>query len=108
MTLVEMAEAPASLRSWLSKARRGPVVATVNGRPVVALTPIRDGDWERLVVASHPAFLRLLAESRKRCQPGLGILTEELRRRLKRRRAAVRGGAAAKRRAPRPSRRSGR
>ena len=86
MMLVEMAEAATSLRTLVSRARREPVVLTLRGRPVVALTPIEDGDWENLVVASHPAFRRLMKQSRERCKPGQGISTEEMRRRLKRRR----------------------
>jgi antitoxin (DNA-binding transcriptional repressor) of toxin-antitoxin stability system len=59
---VETAEAPASLRGWVTRARKVPVVLTVNGRPVVALMPLRDGDWERLVLAAHPAFRRILGQ----------------------------------------------
>ena len=103
MMLVEMAEAPASLRNWVTKARKVPVILTVDGRPAVALTPLQDGDWERLALAVHPTFRRILAESRQRCKPGQGISTAEMRRRLKRRRAA---GPPIHRRAPRPARRS--
>jgi hypothetical protein len=46
------------------------------------------GNGERLALAVHPTFRRILAESRQRCKPGQGISTAELRRRLKRRRAA--------------------
>ena len=86
MMLVEMADAATSLRTLVSRAHREPVVLTLRGRPVVALTPIEDGDWESLVVASHPTFRRLLKQSRERCKPGQGVSTEEMRRRLKRRR----------------------
>lgn len=104
MTLVEMAEAPPSLRGWVTKARKVPVVLTVNGRPAVALTPLRDGDWERLVLAAHPVFRRILEESRQRCKPGQGISTAEMRRRLKQRRLAE--ASSGRRRAPRPAQRS--
>jgi antitoxin (DNA-binding transcriptional repressor) of toxin-antitoxin stability system len=107
MMLVEIGEAPAALRGWVTRARKVPVVLTVNGRPVVALTPLRDGDWERLVVAAHPAFRRILEQSRQRCRAGQGISTAEMRRRLKQRRAEAEGSSG-RRRAPRPARKPAR
>lgn len=97
MTKLEMADAPPPLRGWLASTKRKPAVLTVHGRPVAALTPIDDGEWERLVVALHPGFQRLLRESRERCPPGKGISTAEMRRRLARRQGAT---AARPRRGP--------
>lgn len=106
MRFVEMAEAPVSLRGWVTRARKVPVVLTVHGRPAVALTPLRGGDWERLVLEAHPAFRRILEESRRRCKPGQGISTAEMRRRLKQRRLAEAKGSSHRRRAPRPARKA--
>lgn len=89
MVLVEMTEVPESVKSWVAKARKGPVVLTVNGRPVAAVTPLDEGDWERLVVSGHPAFRSIIEQSRAGCPAGQGISTEEMRKRLKRRRAAA-------------------
>ena len=104
MILVEMTDAPSSVKSWVAKARKGPVVLTVNGRPVAAVTPLDEGDWERLVVSGHPAFRKMIEESRERCRAGQGISTEEMRRRLKRRRAVAATEPAGHHRAPRPAR----
>jgi hypothetical protein len=104
--LVEMTEAPASVKGWVARARKAPVVLTINGRPVAAVTPLDEGDWERLVVSCHPAFRSILEQSRERCRAGQGISTEEMRRRLKRRRAAAAAGPSSRRSAPRPARRS--
>ena len=106
MMFVEMAEAPVWLRGWVTKARKVPVVLTVDGRPAVALTPLRDGDWERLVLAAHPAFRRILEQSRQRCKPGQGISTAEMRRRLKQRPRAGAAGSSGLRRGPRPARKA--
>jgi antitoxin (DNA-binding transcriptional repressor) of toxin-antitoxin stability system len=106
MILVEMTEAPASVKDWVARARKVPVVLTIKGRPVAAVTPLDEGDWERLVVSCHPAFRRILEQSRERCRPGQGISTEEMRRRLKQRRAAAAAGPSGHRRAPRPARRA--
>jgi hypothetical protein len=45
------------------------------------------------VLEDHPAFRRILEESRQRCKPGQGISTAQMRRRLKKRRRAVAAGA---------------
>ena len=106
MILVEMTEAPASVKGWVARARKVPVVLTINGRPVAAVTPLDEGDWERLVVSCHPSFRSIIEQSRERCRAGQGISTEEMRRRLKRRRAAA-AARPSSRRATRPARRSG-
>jgi hypothetical protein len=106
MILVEMTEAPESVKSWVARARKVPVVLTMKGRPVAAVTPLDEGDWERLVVSCHPAFRRMIEESRERCRAGQGISTEEMRRRLKRRRTAAATGTSGHRRVPRPARRA--
>jgi antitoxin (DNA-binding transcriptional repressor) of toxin-antitoxin stability system len=48
MILVEMTDAPSSVKSWVAKARKAPLVLTVKGRPVAAVTPLDEGAWERL------------------------------------------------------------
>ena len=79
---------------------------TIKGRPVAAVTPLDEGDWERLVVSFHPAFRSIIEQSRAGCPAGQGISTEEMRKRLKRRRAAAAAGPSGHRRAPRPARSS--
>ena len=56
MIFVEMTEAPASVKGWVARARKVPVVLTIKGRPVAAVTPLDEGDWERLVVSCRRAF----------------------------------------------------
>jgi mRNA-degrading endonuclease RelE of RelBE toxin-antitoxin system len=92
-------------KGWVARARKVSVVLTIKGRPVAAITPLDEGDWERLVVSCHPAFRSNIEQSRERCPAGQGISTEEMRRRLKRRRAAA-VARPSNRRAPRPARRS--
>jgi hypothetical protein len=57
-------------------------VVTRKGKPVVAATPIRKGDWESLAVATSPTFLAIVERSRASHKPGTGISTAEMRRRL--------------------------
>jgi hypothetical protein len=58
------------------------VVVTRRGKPILAVTPIRKGDWESLAVATSPKFLAIVERSRASHKPGTGISTAEMRRRL--------------------------
>ena len=80
MTRVEIADATASLSEYTRKMRNEPVVVTRRGRPVAALMPLSEEDWEDLVVGTHPAFVRFMRRSRARYKPGTGVPLEEIRR----------------------------
>ncbi len=82
MKTVEMAEATASLSEYAQQARKEAVIVTVHGKPVVALTPLRNTDWENLTVSNDPKFQELMQRSRATCKPGSGISSNEMRRRL--------------------------
>ena len=56
------------------------VVVTRGGKPVLALTSIKGGDWETVALATNPKFMAIIERSRKSREPGLS--TEEMRRRL--------------------------
>ena len=80
MRTVEMAKATASLRDYARKMRRRPLVVTRRGKPVVALMPLSESDWEDLVVSAHPKFVALMKRSYARYKPGTGTSLEDLRR----------------------------
>jgi len=93
MKTIELADAAtASFSDVVGVALREPVVITLKGRPVVALTAIgTQTDLENLIVSSDPQFRALIERSRSRYPPGTGLSTDEVRQRLglpaKRRRA---------------------
>lgn len=80
MMRVEMADATASLSEYAKKARKEPVVVMQRGKPVAALLPVTEDDWEDFVVGTHPGFLALIERSRARFRAGHGIPLEEIRR----------------------------
>lgn len=82
MKTVEMSEATRALSELAEPGRHEPVIVTRHGKPVAAVVPIEDTDLETLSLGTNPDFLALIAESRRRCAPGQGISTEEMRARL--------------------------
>ena len=82
MKTIDIADATASLSDYAAKGLKEAVVVTRGGKPVLALTPIRKGDWESIALATNPKFLAIVERSRTSHKPGTGISTAEMRRRL--------------------------
>ncbi len=80
MKTIDVAEATDTLSDYARKGLKEALVVTRRGKPLLALTPIRRGDWERIAVATNPKFLAIIERSRKSHRPGRS--TEEMRRRL--------------------------
>ena len=80
MKTIDVAEATDTLSDYALKGLKEALVVTRRGKPLLALTPIRRGDWESIAVATNPKFLAIIERSRKSRKPGLS--TEEMRRRL--------------------------
>jgi prevent-host-death family protein len=77
---VEIADATASLSEYARALRRQPVVVMRRGKPVAALMPIDENDWEDMVVGTHPAFIALIERSRARYKAGQGVSFAEIKR----------------------------
>jgi len=83
MKTIELAKATEALSKYARKARRGPLIVTVNGKPVAALTAIASTtDLENLAVSNDPGFKALIERSRRLYPAGTGLSTTEVRRRL--------------------------
>jgi len=82
MKTLEMAKATAPLVEYAQEVTEEPVILTVDGKPVVALVPIEDTDWETVTLSTHPRFLALIKQSRARQKAEGGISSSEMRRRL--------------------------
>ena len=80
MKTIDVAEATDTLSDYARKGLKEALVVTRRGKPLLALTPIRRGDWESIAVATSPKFQAIIERSRKSRRPGLS--TEEMRRRL--------------------------
>ncbi len=79
MRKLKMSEATASLAEYTRDLKQGPLVVTVNGKPVAALVPIEGMDWESLCVGTSPIFLDIIERSRRRFEAEGGIPSKELR-----------------------------
>ena len=83
MKKLELSEATDSLAKYAQAIENEPVIVTDNGRPVAALLPIENADWETVTLSSDPRFLALIERSRTRQHAEGGISSEAMRRRLK-------------------------
>ena len=65
------------------QARRQRIVVTVRGRPMVAIVPIEEEDFEGLDIDLYPELRKSLEEGEKAFDRGEGISLAEVKRRLK-------------------------
>jgi prevent-host-death family protein len=82
MKTIELDAATESLAEYAREVGEGPVILTLNGKPVAALVAIEDTDLESLSLSTHPQFVTLIERSRARLQTEGGISSDEMRRRL--------------------------
>jgi prevent-host-death family protein len=82
MRTLELAEATDPLAEYARRVSDGPVIVTIDGKPIAALVPIENADLETVTLSTHPQFLALIERSRSRQAAEGGISGEEMRRRL--------------------------
>ncbi len=82
MKTLDLTKATAPLAKYARDAKKETVVITRRGRPMAAVVPISNADWETISLSTNPDFLALIERSRARCKPGQGISSAEMRRRL--------------------------
>ncbi|MBI2912269.1 MAG: type II toxin-antitoxin system prevent-host-death family antitoxin [Chloroflexi bacterium] len=82
MTTIELEKATAALSQYVADTAQGPVILTVNGKPVAALVAIENADLETVTLSTNPRFLALIERSRVRQEAEGGVSVPEMRRRL--------------------------
>lgn len=83
MKTIELADATAALSVYARRASTEPLVVTVKGKPVAALTAIgSQTDLENLAVSNHPGFKALIERSRRLYPAGSGLTTKQVRKQL--------------------------
>jgi len=82
MKTLEIDKASAPLGEYVKEIKEEPVIITVDGNPVAALVSIENTDWETITLSTHPQFIELIEQSRKRQKAERRISSEEMRRRL--------------------------
>lgn len=83
MRTIEMDQATESLAKYARKASKATLVVTDYGKPIAALVPLPNTDWETATLSSNPKFMDIIKRSRTRIKTEGGITSAELRRRLK-------------------------
>jgi prevent-host-death family protein len=82
MKLIDRHEARQSLGECAEKVGNEPVIVTRNGKPIAALLPIGDSDWETISLSLNPEFIGIIQRSRARHEAEGGVSSDEMRRRL--------------------------
>ena len=82
MKTLEMAKAVDPLAKYAQRLNKSPVILTERGKPVAALVPIQNADWETVRLSTHPGFLALIERSRARQKREGGLTSREVRKRL--------------------------
>ena len=82
MKTLELRNAGGSVATYVSHAKKGPVIFTVKGDPVAALVRVTNADLETLSLGSNRQFLRMIARSRAAWKTKGGFSAGEVRRRL--------------------------
>jgi prevent-host-death family protein len=82
MKTIELSKARGSLAKYARELNHDSVVVTVNDKPVAALIPLEDEDWESIRVATNPKFIELIRQSRQSLRTEGGISSDEVRKRL--------------------------
>ena len=82
MKTLEITQATAPLAEYVRDVSKEPVILTEGGKPIAALVPIENSDWETVELSTHPQFLALIERSRARQKAEGGISSTEMRHRL--------------------------
>jgi antitoxin (DNA-binding transcriptional repressor) of toxin-antitoxin stability system len=82
MTTLELKKATKSLTHYARRARKGPVIVTVDGKPMAAVVALKNADMETVSLSNNPKFLALIERSRSRRKREGGLSLDQLRGRL--------------------------
>jgi len=82
MKPIDIADATDPLSKFAARAAREAIVVTRRGKPLAAVIPVDDADYESLSLSTNPRFLEILARSRAKLERDGGIPIEEMYRRL--------------------------
>lgn len=82
MKVIDRFQARESLGEFAEQVRDEPVVVTRDGKPIAALLPIGDSDWETVSLSLNPEFIEIIERSRARQRAKGGISSDEMRQRL--------------------------
>ena len=82
MTKVQFKKASGPLSEYAEKARKGPIIVIMRGKPFAAVIPIRNADEETVALSTNRKFLKIIDRSRAWAKRKGTISAGELRRRL--------------------------
>ena len=79
MKVLEKVLASGSLAEYVDEAVQNPIIITVDGKPVAALTSLEGADWETISLSTNPQFLSIIERSRSRYRQEGGVPGKKVR-----------------------------
>jgi hypothetical protein len=78
MNVVPLEKTTLTLSAIAEMAKKGPVILTNKGRPLVSVNSLKGCDWESISLANNPKFMAIIEESRRSYREEGGITLEDL------------------------------
>lgn len=82
MKTLEISDADGPVAAYARRPHSRPMILTINGKPVAAVTPISELDFECGRLAANPRFQAIIEQSWREYLDSGGLSTQEMRRRL--------------------------
>jgi hypothetical protein len=82
MKVVPIEESQLTAPDLAALARKGPVILTRKGKPLVSIKDLSGMDWESIALVNNPRFRAIIEESRRSYREKGGITLEKLREEL--------------------------
>jgi hypothetical protein len=82
MRTMELSNARGSLAKYARELQQDSVILTIGDKPIAALVPLLDADWESIRVSTDPRFIRILEESRRSLREEGGLSPKQVRNQL--------------------------
>jgi hypothetical protein len=79
MNKVELEGTQLTIPDLAELAKKGPVILTRHGKPLVAVKDLSGSDWESIALANNPRFWALIEESRRSYRDHGATSLEEIR-----------------------------
>ena len=82
MKVIRMEGSSLTVPELAEMVKKGTVILTQNGQPLLAVKDVSGSDWESVSLASNPRFMAIIDESRRSNIESGGVGLNELRREL--------------------------
>jgi hypothetical protein len=82
MNVISLEKNHMTLSELAKLAKRGTVIVTSRGEPLLSVNDLNGSDWECVSLANNPKFIAIIEESRRQYREKGGIPMEKVRKDL--------------------------